>query len=105
MHFIANYWDVFSTIDKNGIKDKIIKSLELKGNIPAIIIITAQQQQYLKNKEKIYFELGQATAQMFLKLKQFKLKTKLIYNIDAEKISKNLNLEEEQPLICLLIGH
>ncbi len=90
-------------IESNGIKESLINIMGLKGKVPAILIITADEE-IEKEKEKAYFELGEMIANISLKAKELKIKMKLIHKFESNKIMESLDIDDEIPIMVLLIG-
>lgn len=86
------------------VKSHLRKILKLKKEVPPILIITAKDIAYQKDKEKVYFETGQVISQILLKTRQLNLKVRFIKNFDIVKIMNVLDLEEDIPIMVFLIG-
>lgn len=85
-------------------KINLLKILKLK-KAPVILVVTANDGTYQKDKEKVYFETGQAIALMLLKIKQLELKAQFINNFDMVKIINAMDLKEDIPVAVMLIGN
>ena len=90
--------------ESTGYKESLIKILGLKGKIPVILIISADNEKYEEEKEKVFFDLGGMTANILLKTRELKLKVKLIDEFDNAKISDFFDLENESVVMFILIG-
>lgn len=90
-------------IESNGIKESLINIMELKGKIPTILVITVDEGLQEKNK-KAYFELGEMIANISLKTRELKIKMKLIHEFESNKIMESLGIDDEIPIMVLLIG-
>jgi SagB-type dehydrogenase family enzyme len=91
-------------LESQGLKNNLIENLELKGIVPVIFIITADIDKLMQEREKVFFELGEVTANILLKTRELKLVIKVIDEFDDEKITDLIDLDDQQPLLFIITG-
>ncbi len=75
----------------------------LKGEVPTILVITVDED-IGEEKENAFFELGEMIANISLKSRELKIKMKLIHEFESNKIMDSLDIDDEIPIMVLLIG-
>ncbi|MBU1076966.1 MAG: nitroreductase family protein [Spirochaetes bacterium] len=91
-------------IESRDLKKNLCKILKLSTRVPGILLISANDVAYQKDKEKVYLETGQVIAQILLKMKQLELKVRFIDDFEIVKLIDALNMKQDIPIMVFLIG-